>query len=219
MFNLVMKLTLNQRLALLAFVLGLVALAATPTRGSRVTVDSRQLALLVANGSARVAAPTLADWIIQGRSDFRLVDLRTPAAFAAGPHIPSAENIPVAALLDSGLARDEKILLVGDDDVAVAQAWFLLEAAGYAGAFIVDGGLNAWRDQVVYPRVDGLDAAARAALEAVSAHFGGAPRTGPAAGAAEAVPAAAIAQAAPAVPKHPPAGAKKPAPAKKREGC
>jgi rhodanese-related sulfurtransferase len=219
MFQFLTKLTLNQRLALLAFVLGLVALAATPTRGSRVTVDSRQLALLVANGSDRVAARTLADWIIQGRSDFRLVDIRAPAAFAAGPHIPSAENIPVTALLDLGLARDEKILLVGDDDVAVAQAWFLLEAAGYAGAFIVDGGMAAWRDQVVYPRVDGVDAVVRAKLEAVSAHFGGAPRIGPAGGAPEAVSAATVAQAAPVVAKLLSGGAKKPAPAKKREGC
>jgi rhodanese-related sulfurtransferase len=219
MSKLLSKLTLNQRLALLAFVLGLVALAATPARGGRVTVDSRQLALLVANASNRVAARTLADWMIQGRSDFRLVDIRTPAAFAAGPQIPSAENIPVMALLDSDLAREERILLIGDDGVAVAQAWFLLEAAGYPGAFIVDGGMAAWRDQVVYPRVDGVDAAARAKLEAVSAHFGGAPRSGAAAGAPDAAPEMAVAQASPGVPKLPTTAAKKPAPAKKREGC
>ena len=122
------------------------------------TVDSRDMAWLAANGSDRVAARTLADWIIQGRSDFRLIDVRTPAAFAAGPRIPSAENIPLTALFDAGLDRGEKILLVGDDQVAVAQAWLLLEASGYAGASIVDGGLAAWRDQVVYPRVDGADA-------------------------------------------------------------
>jgi rhodanese-related sulfurtransferase len=213
------RLSVNQRLAALAFLLGLGALAATPARGSRVTVDSRQMALLVANASNRVAARTLADWMIQGRSDFRLVDIRTPAAFAAGPQIPSAENLPLTALFDAGLDRAEKILLVGDDQVTVAQAWLLLEAAGYAGAFILDGGMAAWRDQVVYPRVDGVDAVSRAKLEAVSAHFGGAPRIGPATGATEAVPAATVAQAAPGVPKLPPPGGKKPAPAKKREGC
>jgi rhodanese-related sulfurtransferase len=219
MFLFLSKLTLNQRLALVAFVLGLVAIAATPTRGDRVSIDSRRMALLVSNGSDRVAARALADWIIQGRSDYRLVDLRSKAAFAAGPRIPTAENIPVTELLDAGLARDEKILLVGDDDVMVAQAWVLLEAGGYAGASIVEGGLRAWRDQVVYPRVDGTDTALRAKLEAVSAHFGGAPRSGADAGVLDAAPTMAAAQAGPAVPKLPSAGAKKPAPAKKREGC
>jgi rhodanese-related sulfurtransferase len=213
------NLTLNHRLALLAFVLGLGAIAATPARGGRVTVDSREMAWLAANGSGRVAARTLADWIIQGRSDFRLVDVRTPAAFAAGLQIPSAENIPLTALFDAGLGRGEKILLVGDDEVTVAQAWLLLQASGYTGASIVAGGLAAWRDQVVSPRVDGLDATTRARLEAVSAHFGGVPRIGGGADTPALSPAPGVAQAAPGVPKLPPAGGKKPAPAKKREGC
>jgi rhodanese-related sulfurtransferase len=213
------NLTLNQRLALLAFGLGLVALAATPARGDRVTVDSRDMAWLAANGSGRVAARTVADWIIQGRSDFRLIDVRTPAAFAAGPGIPSAENIQLAALFDADLGRSEKILLVGDDQVTVGQAWLLLEASGYTGAAVVEGGLSAWRDEVVYPRVDGVDAATRARLEAVSAHFGGAPRIGGAAAALVGSSAPGIAQASPGVPKLPAPGGKKPAPPKKREGC
>jgi hypothetical protein len=219
MFQFLTKLTLNQRLALLAFVLGLAAIGATPAPGDRVSVDARQMALLVANGSGRVPARTLADWIVQGRSDFRLIDLRSPEAFAAGPRIPAAENIPASALLEAGLARDEKLVLVGDDDVMVAQAWFLLEAAGYRGASILDGGLRAWRDQVVYPRVDGTDPALRARLEAVSAHFGGAPRTGGDAGTQYEAPHSATALAAPGVPKLPTATGKKPGPAKKREGC
>ena len=217
--NILAALTLNQRLALLAFLLGLGALAATPTTGERLTVDARQMAWLAANGSSRVPARTLADWIVQGRADYQLVDVRSADAFAAGPRIPSAENIPLTVLFDAGLDRDQTIVLVGEDEAAAAQAWFLLQAAGYRGAAIVDGGLAAWRDQVLYPRVDGVDAAARAKLEAVSAHFGGAPRIGGGADPPVAAPASGLAQASPAVPKLPAAGAKKPSPAKKREGC
>ena len=219
MLTFLTKLTLNQRLALLAFVLGLVAIGATPARGDRVKVDSRDMAWLAANGSNRVAARTVADWIIQGRSDFRLIDVRTPAAFAAGLRIPSAENIPLAALFDAGLGRGEKILLVGDDPVTVAQAWLLLEASGYTGASIMDGGLAAWRDQVVYPRVDGVDASTRARLEAVSAHFGGAPRIGGDADTFVTPAGSGVAQATSGVPTLPSPGGKKPAPPKKREGC
>jgi rhodanese-related sulfurtransferase len=210
-------LTLNQRLALLAFVLGAVALAATPTRGRRTSIDSREMALLMQKGADRVDVRTLAGWIIEGRSDVRLVDLRDPAAFAAGPRIPSAENIPLTALADAGLDRNERILLVSDDEARAAQAWFLMRADGYKGVVVVRGGLRAWQEDVVSPRVDGLAAADRAKAEAISAHFGGTPRIGSGDGAA-APPTPAVAQAG-AAPSLPAAGAKKPAAAKKREGC
>ncbi len=211
------NLSTNQRLALLAFVLGLVAIAATPTLGPRVTIDSREMAQLMQKGVDRVDVRTLADWVIQSRADVRVIDIRDPAAFAAGPRVPSAENIPVASLADAGLGRDERIVLVSDDEAKAAQAWFLLQAEGYRGVAVVRGGLRAWQEEVVFPRVDGLDAAQRAKVEAVSAHFGGTPRTGSSAGAVEAAVPPPVAQAV--APPLPPAGAKKPGPAKKREGC
>jgi rhodanese-related sulfurtransferase len=210
MFHFLRRLTPNQRLAALALALGVVAIAATPTRGGRATIDSREMALLMAKGVDRVQPRTLADWIIQGRSDYRLIDLRDSAAFAAGRGIPTSENIPVSALPDAGLAPDGKILLVADDEAQAAQAWFLLTAEGYSGVAIVQGGLRGWAEDVMYPSVDGVDSAQRARLEAVSAHFGGAPRTGVATDGAVAPPA-------PPSPSAP--GAKKAAPAKKREGC
>ncbi len=210
------RLTTNQRLAALALLLGAVAIFATPTRGGRTTIDSREMAALMARGVDRVQPRTLADWIIQGRRDYRLIDLRDAAAFATGVRIPSAENIPVSALPDAGLPADERILLVADDEARAAQAWFLLSAQGYKGVAIVRGGLRAWQDEVLYPRVDGVAPADRAALEAVSAHFGGAPVAGAAAGAPRAP---ALAQAAAPPPLPAAAAAKKAAPAKKREGC
>jgi rhodanese-related sulfurtransferase len=212
------KLTLNQRLALLAFVLGLISIAATPTRGPRVSIDAREMALLAQKGADRVDVRTLAGWIVESRADVRLVDVRDPAAFAAGPRIPSAENLPVASLADAGLGRDERLLLVSDDEAQAAQAWFLLHATGYRGAAIVRGGVRAWQEDVVFPNVEGLDAAQRAKAEALSAHFGGAPRLAGSTSPAVVPAAPAAAQAAP-PPPPPAAGAKKPGPAKKREGC
>ena len=102
MLKFLTNLTLNQRLALLAFVLGLVAIAATPARGGRVTVDSRDMARLAANGSDRVAARTLADWIIQGRSDFRLVDIRTPDGVRRRPSDSVRREHPAGGALRCG---------------------------------------------------------------------------------------------------------------------
>ena len=218
MLKLLGNLKTNQRLALLAFILGAVAIAATPTMGGRVSIDRREMALLMRTGVDRVDARTLAAWIIESRADVRVIDIREPAAFAAGPRIPSAENVPIDALSEAGFDRGERLLLVSDDDARAAQAWFLLRAEGYQGAAIVRGGLRAWQEEVVNPRVEGLAGPERARVEAVSAHFGGAPRTGSSDGALAPAAAPAVARAAP--PTLPAAGgAKKTAPAKKREGC
>jgi rhodanese-related sulfurtransferase len=215
MLHFLSDLTTNQRLALLAFVLGLAAIFATPTRGGRVSLDSREMTLLMQNGADRIDVRTLASWIIKGQADFRLIDLRDAAAYAAGPRIPNAENIPVSTLADAGLGRGERILLVADDEAMAAQAWFLLHAQGFKGVYVVRGGLRAWQDEIVFPRVDGLDQAQRSQAEAVSAHFGGALRTGEPAGSR--APVATAHSAASPPPSAP--GAKKPAPAKKKEGC
>ena len=174
-------LTLNQKLALLALTLGLVAIGARPMRGSVVTIDARDLARIVATEVDHVGVEELADWIVAGRSDYRLVDLRGAAAFASY-HIPTAENVPLAALPDYPFGRREKIVLYSDGGIHSAQAWFLLQAKGYRGVYILRGGLDEWKDTVLFPRLaENPSPADRAANEKrtyMSRHFGGRPLTG-----------------------------------------
>jgi len=209
-------LTLNQRLALVAFVLGLVAVGARPTRGSSVRVDADLLARIVAQEVDHVTALDLADWIIQGRSDYRLIDLRSPQAYAEY-HVPTAENVPMASLMDRQLARDERIVLYSDGGIHAAQAWFLLKASGYRGVYTLFGGLEEWKDQVLFPTLGPnptVDEKARfVRVAAVSAHFGGAPQTAGAVSApGRSLPLPKVA--APTIPS----GAK-PAARKRKEGC
>ncbi len=210
------RLTLNQRLALAAFGLGLAAIGAQPTRGSSVRVDAADLARIVAQEVDHVTALDLADWIIQGRSDYRLIDLRSPQAYA-DYHVPTAENVPMAALLDQQLGRDERIVLYSDGGIHAAQAWFLLRASGYRGVYTLFGGLDEWKDQVLFPTLGSNPTAEEKArfarVSAVSAHFGGAPQTAdvtPMPGRSLSLPKVA----APAVPTGP-----KPAARKRKEGC
>ena len=176
----VSALPLNQRLALLAFALGAAALFISPTRGGAVSIEPDELAAMVQKEVDHVTADDLADWIIQGRADYRLIDLRDEKAYVEY-HIPGAELVPVAQLPDAALARNEKIVLYSDGGIHSAQAWFLLKARGYKGAYILLGGLDTWRDTVVYPVLaenPASDQAGRnAKLSARAAHFGGAPRT------------------------------------------
>ena len=144
------QLTLNQKLAALAFVLGAVALFAQPHRGPFVKLDGRELALVVEQEVDHVTAPELAAWIVEGRADYRLIDLRSAAEYAAY-HIPTAENVPLSDLVDYPLLRTEKVVLYSEGGIHSAQAWMLLRAQGHESAYMVLGGLDAWKDEVLYP--------------------------------------------------------------------
>lgn len=174
-------LTLNQRLAVVAFLLGAGALFAAPTRGGAVSIDPRELALIVEGEVDHVDALDLADWIVAGRADYRLVDLRDARAYGEY-HIPNAENIQLSALTDSTLARNEKVVLYSDGGIHSAQAWFLLRASGFRGVYMLRGGLDAWRDEVLFPTLaenpTPFQAERNARLTALAKHFGGAPRSG-----------------------------------------
>jgi rhodanese-related sulfurtransferase len=218
------RLTLNQKLAAAALLLGAAALFASPYPGTRVTLDAKELALIVGTEADHVEATELAAWIIESRADYRLIDLRTPAEFEQY-HIPTAVNIPMNVLTESGLGRQEKLVLYSEGGIHSAQAWMLLRAQGYTSVSMLKGGLDAWKDQVVFPVLaDNAAAAERARderLRSISAFFGGQPRS--AAAGANAMPGVAV-PATPLLPKavappSPPGGAKAAPAKKKKEGC
>ncbi len=217
-----LRIGLNQGLAIAALALGVLALAGNPYRGHRVTLDTRELAVIVGTEVDHVTPQTLAGWIIAGATDYRLIDLRSPAEFARY-HIPTAENVPIAGLADYGLARNEKIVLYSQGGIHAAQAWMLLRAERYAGVYILFGGLEAWQDEILHPVAPAQPTPQQAATferaVQVARFFGGAPRAAAAPGEAPAPELLAAPAPAASAPPAPPASA---APAKKkarREGC
>jgi rhodanese-related sulfurtransferase len=217
------SLSVNQKLALVTFVLGAVALFATPYHGNVVTLDAKELALVVARNLDRVEPLDLAAWIVETRADYRLIDVRDAAAYQQY-HIPTADHVPMPALTDAGLRRHEKVVLYSDGSTDAAQAWMLLRAQGYKGVYILNGGLDAWKAQVLFPVLAETPDADRRVRDAkaasLAAFFGGQARVGNAAASAST---AAYALASPAlptvVPPASPAGGGKSATKKKREGC
>jgi rhodanese-related sulfurtransferase len=174
-------LSLNQKLAGLALALGVVGIAATPYQGTKATIDTRALAVEIAREADHVEPLELAGWIVEGRSDYRLIDIRTPAEFAAY-HVPTAENVPLATLVDAPLGRNETIVLYSEGGIHAAQAWLLLRARGFKAVYTLRGALEGWKDEVLFPvlaeQPSPVQAQRDAKLRAISAHFGGTPHVG-----------------------------------------
>jgi rhodanese-related sulfurtransferase len=211
-------LTLNQKLAVLALALGALALFADPQRGPFVKLDARELALVVEKEVDHVTAAELAGWIVEGRADYRLLDLRTEQDYATY-HVPTAENVPLSGLADYPLRRNEKIVLYSEGGIHSAQAWMLLRAQGYEAVYMVLGGLESWKDDVLFPSLPAdADAQARARFERaaqVAKFFGGEARLGSDA----AAPAAGAELPKLAAPPPSPGPAAPVAKKKKKEGC
>ena len=171
---------INQKLAFLALVLGAVALLGSPSPGGAVTLNTRELADIVESEVDHITVDELADWITQGRADYRLIDVRDPESYATY-HIPTAELVELRELNDYPLYHNEKIVLYSDGGIHAAQAWFLLRAEGFAGAYILLGGLDAWKDEILFPELPADATPAEVAgferRRTVSELFGGKPRT------------------------------------------
>ncbi|MGQ9797677.1 MAG: rhodanese-like domain-containing protein [Ignavibacterium sp.] len=171
------ELDLKYKLAIIAVLLGVVALfVGDPYGGTTIKVNAKDIALSTVNNSDKINPVDLADWIIQGKADYILVDLR-PAEKFSEYTLPEAENIPLAELPNSDLLRNQKIILFADDEVAAAQGWFILKAKKYKSVYILEGGLNGWKDKVVFPKVPAnptKDELARLEkMRAVAQYFGG----------------------------------------------
>jgi hypothetical protein len=214
------KLTIAQRLAIVAILLGFIAFViGNPTDKNKITVNAKELSLSAIQLKDRINTMTLADWLIKEQSDFTLVDLRSEKEFNEY-NIPTSVNIPIEELLNSDLMRNQKIIVYGNDDITSAQAWFILKSANYKAVYILNGGLNAWKNEILFPKLDANANEEQKAefekVKQVSLHFGGTPQI-----VSGTTTTSVVQQSQPAsTPKiQAPVGVSKPAGKKKKEGC
>jgi len=152
MKNILSKLSLNQKLGLIAILLGLIALVAgNPFDSNEVKVNIKDIALSTVKNSDKIKPETLAEWLIEGKSDFVLIDLRNPEEFEKYT-LPEAENIPLVTLPEAELYRNQKLILFADDNLRAAQGWYILKSKGFKNVYILDGGLEGWKNNVLFPR-------------------------------------------------------------------
>jgi len=210
------KISLNQKLALFALALGFFAFViGNPNSNTFVKINEQDLSVIVEKGVDHISVQELSDWIIKGKSDYRLIDLRTEKEFSEYS-IPTSENIQIVNLTDGDLQRNQKLILYSDGGIHSAQAWFLLKAKGFVSVYMLKGGLDEWKDKILFPKLS-ADANEQQKSEfekmaEVSKYFGGSPQTGTTESTVTNVPALPKLQ----LPAATSAGGAK---RKKREGC
>lgn len=142
-----------------------------PAAAALGAIDVHRLANSVEAEEDHVTAVELAGWIRNRKHGLRIIDLRTPDAYAAF-HVPSAANVSLSALVAMKFEPDETIVLVSEGGGHAAQGWVLLQASGYRRVYFLRGGVSEWLDDVMEP----INPSAEVAE--LSRYFGGNPRTG-----------------------------------------
>ena len=107
------------------------------------------LALALACGAAPSGVAEVSqDDLLSGRSATLILDVRTPAEYAAG-HVPDAVSIPhdqlAARLAEIEAFRDEPIVLYCESGGRAGRAASILADAGFTKLLHLEGDMSAWR--------------------------------------------------------------------------
>ena len=138
--------------AILIVAAGILALTGTPS-GVSPLIAADEIGQLALSGEDKIAPVTLGEWMIEQKKDFQIIDLRSPFEFTDFS-LPGSQNIPFASLMSKGgmemLPGYKKIILAAADGAQAGQAWVVLRGKGY-NAYILDGGIKGWWDNVMTP--------------------------------------------------------------------
>jgi len=119
------------------------------------TVSMVAIAQAAARQDDRASVDELATWLIEGRGDFKLIDVRAPDDFESGS-IGNAENIPIAEIVsDKTLAHlptNRMLLVYSNGSENAAKAAVMLRLAGFDAHLLV-GGYTAWHEKILNPDI------------------------------------------------------------------
>lgn len=150
---------------------------------TRYAFNPDAIAGIIKDGKEHVSPADLSQWIIQGKNDFTLVDIRTKEEYNSG-HIKGAKNIPLDILLKRSTIESEFVdgkmaLLYSNGTSHASQAWLVLKTAG-VDCSVLEGGYNYWNEAILNPKAPAPGAADDEVLkyqasQSIAAYFGSDP--------------------------------------------
>lgn len=143
-----LKQTLIIGLAGLAMIAGLAALAGREA--------APPWAEAIEQEGDHVTPRELAELLLAKQQEVVVIDVRPASEFAQW-HLPGAHNLPLPALLGAegkpvlAGAGSKRVVLVSNGMVHPGQAWVELTRRGYRNARVLEGGLTAFKHEVLTP--------------------------------------------------------------------
>jgi rhodanese-related sulfurtransferase len=134
----------------------------------------RTLGTSISKDQDFISTDELADWIMQDKQDYMLIDIRSPDAFNES-HIQGAVNIPLISLFSmeqiSQLPAQKTIVVYSNANMRAGQAAVMLRLTGL-NAYSLMGGYEHWVMHTLNPEaataqdpnMEQLNAARRAAI-------------------------------------------------------
>jgi len=151
-----MKLQGKQLGIFIALILAFIMLFLPSTDKSKYSFNPDLLAKSIIESEDQISPQDLSEWIIEGRNDYQLIDIRTEEEFGKG-NIKSSDNIPLSKLLnvktiEQDLNNDKTIILYSNGNSHAHQAWLILKSAG-KDAYVLEGGFNNWNRKILNPEL------------------------------------------------------------------
>lgn len=118
-------------------------------------VTFADVAQAAARHDDRVSVEDVAGWLIEGRGDFSLIDIRSADDFESGS-IGEARNIPITQLVTDdvllSLPKDRMVIVYSNGSEHAAKAVVLLRLNDI-DAHLMAGGYNAWHERILNPDI------------------------------------------------------------------
>ena len=148
--------------------------------------DFERISQAALKAEDRVTVQQLAEWIVEARQDYQLIDIRDSQSYQDG-HLKGAVSLPLAVLTTADslnkLSDSMKIIVYSNGSENAAKAAVMLRLLGL-NSYLLSGGYNAWQQQVLNPDIPVQavdDEAPQVALQrAIACHFKGATAQAPA---------------------------------------
>ncbi|MEE9466333.1 MAG: YeeE/YedE thiosulfate transporter family protein [Candidatus Neomarinimicrobiota bacterium] len=181
MRTLATRLSFRQRLALVAVVPALLAAVTGYSDRTLAGVEQVDKMMIAGERVDLLAAPQLAEWIMEQEDDLLVLDLR-PAEEFAEYHLPFALNAPDGESPELSPSPQGKVVLYTLDGTVSDEAWVAIKAGDWQDVQVLRGGLEAWAAEILFPDLTDTRSMNLRQLEKrarMSRYFGGEPQLPP----------------------------------------
>jgi len=175
------QITLNRALASIGLLLGLLAaLAGTPDDATSDSSDVDVNAILAGRRVEMIHARTLAEWVMEKRNEYPVVDLRSARDYERY-HIPFAVGVRQWITENTGGEFEEPMVVYAQGALLQEDSSSYPDSESGELIYVLQGGLEEWKRTVLFPDLSDIDRLAEEDVKRilrVSLFFGGNPGPG-----------------------------------------